>query len=97
LDGVGIEEVTSLACLIEMKVNEVKKRIEGHKGDVRVPKSVVKEEKMKMEEAAVTAKEKSPMEELQREEWFTDIMNHSSSISSNHHNNPWLDAYFPLN
>ena len=90
LDGVGIEEVTSLAWLVEMKVNEVKKRVEGYKGDAcrgdacRVLKPVVKEEKMKAEEVGVgpavaEAKDKSPMEaameELQRQEWFTDIMN----------------------
>lgn len=152
LDGVGIEEVTSLAWLIEMKANEAKKRIEGWCNDkpsgsaampaTRAPgKGVVKVEEVPVGPAAAMtgakAKGKSPMEvameELQRQEWFTDIMNPppppasvdhqqhqnqphhentngsdqyghymeqgaGNSSSSNHGgNNPWLDAYFPLN
>lgn len=136
LESVGIEEITSLAWLIEMKVNEVKKRVEGCKGESSHAKPppraeakskakkasvVVKvEEKMvKVEEPGpavgpgpgLGTKEKSAMEvameELQRQEWFTEIMNppppptypygEHGGNAVNGSNTPWMDAYFHLN
>ncbi|XP_008801454.1 agamous-like MADS-box protein AGL80 [Phoenix dactylifera] len=107
LHTVSIEDMTSLAWLIEMKVNKVHERIEHSKGEM-ASKMVegVKEEKKKVEGPS-NIKEKTPlevaMEELQRQDWFTEIMNpHDLTICGNEvvqpyidHNNPWLDAYFP--
>lgn len=139
MDSVGIEEVTSLAWLIEMKVNEVKKRISdgckrssnssnnnnNNNNNKKREGVIVKEEvkmkmKMKVEEEEKSAMEIA-MDELQRQEWFTDIMNpppppppqhehahhehmvnvggfpYSNTNMNIGNNNPWMDAFFPMN
>lgn len=82
LEAIGVEEVTGLAWLVEVKVGEVRRRIEAMSKAAQVAPVAVKVEEQVAAEAE-KLKEKSAMEvameELQRQEWFTEIMNGGSS------------------
>ncbi|KAI0518879.1 hypothetical protein KFK09_006316 [Dendrobium nobile] len=117
LQSLEMRSLTSLAWHIELKLKEVKRRLEHLPLEMVAAKADIKEElppmaEIIMKEVAAAAeptpetKEKmvfdEAMEDLQRQDWFRDIMNPQEEIMNNvpfyEHGSPaWLDSYYPKN
>ncbi|KAG0470395.1 hypothetical protein HPP92_016507 [Vanilla planifolia] len=106
LQDVEMKKLTSLAWLVEMKTKEIQRRLDSLRAETSAKVAVTTKTEVKKEvEAGPQGKERTPMEaameELQKQEWFSEMMNSHEEMMSNvpfleHGSNGWLDAYFPI-
>nr|AJB29206.1 MADS28 [Erycina pusilla]AJP36911.1 MADS-box protein 28 [Erycina pusilla] len=114
LQNTESRSLTSLAWFIELKLKEIKRRLENICKEIMLTKEEVKKEdlppmsEIAKESSTPQAKEKTAfdeaMEDLQKQDWYCEIMNPQEEIMANvapfyeHASSPqWLDVYFPKN